>query len=265
MQPGKISFVVQSLDIKTGSNEYLKPLRDKDGFYTMPGFVFYQASRNGKEYDAISMVDCITNPQSRFNRMLVEGCLGGEYGHPFTSDFKRLIKIVEQNQAIFIQKVFTGVLRDGSEVVWVRFKPAGPFGKYFEEALEDPSRNACLSLRAACAEGPTTNGVLKLFPKYLVTFDAVGGGGYQQACKRAAIENQGEILGMEDYSISVEESEITEDVGKQLVHTESYNHQSLLDYFRAESIVVNKQIIRVPANTNLEQAARSFHSLYGKY
>lgn len=255
--PNKISFVVQAMDIKSD----VSLIRDKDGFYTMPGYVFGKVSRNGKGYDTPHMVDCITNPTARFNRMLVERSLHGEAGHPRTEDFKRLCTILETQHAIFIEKVWTGQLKTGETVLWVRFKPAGPYGKFFAEALEDPRRNASLSIRAACKPGPIQNGVQMLYPKVLVTLDAVGGGGYAEACKRVALENSAEIMSMEDYYSEFSEDVLTEEVGRQIVATENYNRESLLEFFRADSITINSKIITIDT-ANPSKNAVSFHKYF---
>lgn len=250
---GNISFVIQSAEIKTGSNKFFKSIKDpKTGTYKLPGFVFDQPSRNKKLYDTNSMVDCITNPNTRFYRMLTEGGLHGEWGHPKTDDFSRLTTIDENNYALWIKKVWVDTLKTGETVMWVEFKPCGPKGQFFEEALEDPDRNASLSIRVACVDGPTRNGISTLFPKCLVTTDAVGSGGFQAASKRTAIEH----MSMEDFIISFSENDLTENVAKNLVYMENYNKDSILEYFRADSIKVTNQII-----TPSIQAA-SFHKSF---
>lgn len=236
----KISFVVQAMDIRSD----IERIRDKDGFWCLPGYVFDKASRNGKKYDTPHMIDCITNPTSRFNRLLVERSLHGEAGHPRTEDFKRLCTILETNHCIFIEKVWPSELKTGETVLWTKFKCVGPYGKYFDEALMDPRRNASLSIRAACKPGAIQNGEQILYPKILVTLDAVGGGGFGEACKRVALENSDTIPAMEDFHCEFDDSVLTDEVG-QLVYTENYHRDALLEHFRADSIVISKKLITI--------------------
>lgn len=241
-----INFVIQSMEIKTGSNTFFKSIKDKEGFYSLPGFVFDEPSRNKKIYDTNSMIDCVSNPATRFYRMLTEGNLRGEWGHPITKDFDRLTKIDEKSYALWIGKIWVGELKTGEKVIWVKFKTCGPYGKCFEEALEDPHMNSSLSIRVACVDGPMqAGGNQLLYPKCMVTFDAVGGGGYMQACKRIAMDNKTDILGMEDYSLHFTENDLTESVGNNLIHMENYNKESVLEYFKADSIIKKKEIIKV--------------------
>lgn len=237
----KINFVIQATEIKTGSNKFYKSLKDKDGFYELPGFVFDVPSRNRKLYDTPAMVECVTNPNTRFYRMLTDSTLHAEWGHPKDVSFSRLTSIDENNYSHFIKGIRTDNLKTGEKVIWVKFKPCGPKGKFFEEALEDEHRNACLSIRVACVDGPMIGEIQRLYPKFMVTFDAVGGGGFQQASKKFAIENSN--ISMEDYSYYFDEKDITEEVGRNLVHMESYSKDSILEYFRADSIKTVSKII----------------------
>ena len=101
------------------------------------------------------------------------------------------------------------------------------------------SWNSSLSIRVACVDGPTRNNITTLFPKCLVTVDAVGSGGFQAASKRTALEH----ITMEDFSINFSEKDLTENVVKNLVYMENYNKDSILEYFKADSVTVTKQII----------------------
>lgn len=255
----KIHFVIQSTEIKSGSG-YATYQKDSGGFFTLPGIVLGKTSRNNNNYDVNSLVNCMTDPKTRFYRMLTEGNLNGEWGHPMTKDFDRLTKINEKELCLFISKVWTGSIKTGETVVWVKFKPVGPYGKVFEEALEDPSRNANLSIRVACAEGPYRDGVQYLFPKFVVTFDGVGAGGYAEASKRTAIDNL--QVGQECYNYIFDEKDLTDDIGKRLVYTENYHKDSVLDYFKAESIKMQQKIVSINKNTGNQSVA--FNNLFLK-
>lgn len=260
-QSSKIHFVIQSTEIKTGSNEYFKNMKDAEGFYAYPGIVIGKTSRNNNYYDPKCLVECMTNPASRFYRMLTEGNLNGELGHPKTQDLTRLTQIYEDRQALFIKKIETGTLKTGEQVVWVKFKPCGVFGKIFEEALEDPHRNANLSIRVACSEGPMKNGVQCLLPRFVVTWDAVGAGGYAEASKRTALDNYAQMISIEDQHMIFDEKDLTEEAGQNLMFMENYNKDSLLEYFRADSIKIDSKIITID-RFNPQEKAISFNSLY---
>lgn len=236
----KISFVIQGMDIRSD----VKTIKDKDGFYTIPGYVFDKPSRNGKLYDTPHFVNCLTDPNARINRMLVERCLHGESGHPKTTDFDRLCTILETNYAVFYDKLWTGQLKSGETVLWTRLKPVLPNGGWFEQALEDPKRNVSLSIRAACQPGPQRDGYKVLYPKILVTLDAVGGGGYGEASKISAMNNIDMVQVGECWYQEFDESVLTDDVAR-MVFCEDYNKESLLDHFRAESITMTKELITI--------------------
>lgn len=253
----KYSFVIQSMELN-GSSWKEKVLKDKDGFYTMPGFVFNKPSRNGKIYDAAHMVDCVTNPNTRFYRMLTESTLHGEYGHPISTDFKRMCKIKEQRYALFISKIYTSTLRDGTSVINVKFRPVGPYGKFFQEALDDPIRNSCLSVRVVCKDGPVQGQVMYLYPKIMITFDGVGGGGFLE-CSKSFVD--GERFSTEDMYIPLNEPQILSDIRSTNIYTENLESNELLDFLRADSATIKTKLIS--SSVNIEEIkAIKFHSLF---
>lgn len=257
-----IKFVVQAASL----NKRGKILKDKDGYYTMPFFVFDKPSTNGKLYETNHMIDCLTNPGHRFYRTLMGRKLYGEHGHPITSDFDRLTKIKEKNIAKFIEAVWSDTLADGSMVGMYKFKPFGPYGKYYEQALEDPDTNGSCSIRIIAAEGPKERDYQILYPKAMITIDGVGAGGYPECCVEHAKAVDGvhrESMGYDGY---YETDLAVNDIcnpskGGLLVSTESMTSDALKEYFMSDHVTVTRRVLartEVPVHAKLESFYRHF-------
>jgi len=179
---------------------------DEDGFFKgLPMAVLGIPTRNNTQYDSNSLIDAIDNPQTTFNRRLKDAELFGEYGHPFTykplSDPKTSVRVLGLNpekKAVLYRKFYCK--RDTEQnldMIYADLKPMGPYAKYAEEQLLDPSANFSSSLRAISSQEKRGN-ILFRRVMNLITFDVcVPGGGFQQASKRyqdASFENFAEIM-----------------------------------------------------------------------
>lgn len=184
----KFYFVVESMEVADGKKLMaMKP--DDDGYYNnVPLMMLGVPTLNGTMYDSKCIVDCITDPASRFNIMLTSGTLYGEYDHPeFKSkeDIARLLDIRRQFESHHIKRVSTVATSDGNTLIVGSIKPTGPYGKYLSEDFQDPNRNTAFSVRSLCEEqrNPKNGQVMRKI-RVLVTFDAVGSPGFKQASKR---------------------------------------------------------------------------------
>ncbi len=184
-----ISFVVDTLVIK--GNKRLGTIRpDENGYYTVPVAVLGIATENQTYYDVDEFVAQMVSPQSFVNRLLTDGKLFGEYGHPMIKlmpeekQIDRLMMIDEKCVSHQIGKLSTGeTLANGGKVINGAIKPTGPYGESLKNSLDDPCLNTSFSLRSI-AHSRQEGALTKRKIRHLVTFDFVNAGGYQEASKR---------------------------------------------------------------------------------
>lgn len=186
----KYYFVVESMEVLDGRKlRALEP--DSDGYYhNVPLMMLGVPTLNGTTYDPDCIVQCITDPASRFNIMLTSGSLYGEYDHPefhTKDDIPRLLDIRRQFASHHIRRVHPIASSEGNTIIVGSIKPTGPYGKHLEEDFRDPNRNTAFSVRSLCEESrdPRTGGRFRKI-KVLVTFDSVSSPGYKEASKRYA-------------------------------------------------------------------------------
>jgi hypothetical protein len=255
-------FITQAATFKTGGDTFYKPPRDKNGFYTMPGFVFDTVSRNGLYYDPPRMLHCLSDTSSRFYRYLTENNLKGELGHPKSKDLERLTTVDEKSAAIFIQKVEAGTIGN-LQVCMVTFKPCKPYGDVVEEALCDPYMNCNLSVRVMCDKGPLRpDGSLHVYPKFIVTFDPVGGPGFEKACKRYAVmtESDQNVFGITGSVVPFNINDITTPVAQNILALESADASILKDMLKADSIEI-QQTLHAVDKSKMDQLYKFYHNL----
>lgn len=268
MQP-QFYFHIQTMDVMDGAK--LKALHpDKDGYYKdVPLLVIGKASRNMKYYDDRSLLENITNPNSRFYINLTEGNLLGEYGHPIVlknEDLMRMAIIEMTRVSHSIRRVYTKDV-NGDVVMFGDIKPCGPMGQYLKESLEDSTRNTSFSLRSICAKISQDGAVLRQRVLSLVTIDAVDGPGYKIASKRYA--NQG-VAQMSneglDYYIPEELMSSQHEIN-DLIGVESITNEAVMDLFGTDKVKVfstEELICDVHANkligANGQQSI--FHTLF---
>ena len=183
-------------EIGTVNGHTIKALTpDENGAYTVVVGALEIPTRNNVVYDSDSLIRAMSDPTSRFNICLKDGCLAGEYGHPViktAEDMSRLLMIDEHYISHYFQKIWvdeTPVTIKGKQGyrIMAKVKPYGPYGAYLEKSLRDPCHNTSFSIRSVCIpmNGPD--------PKYeyrkvqlIVTFDAVHAPGFEITNKRYA-------------------------------------------------------------------------------
>ena len=233
-----ISFSVEVLSVKNGRKlGRIRP--DENGYYTVPLAVLGTVTDNRTYYEVEDFVEQMTSPNSFFNKLLTDGKLSGEYGHPLLAvlpenqQLPRLMTISEQQVSHHIGKVWSGdKLESGGRIVYGKIKPTGPYGGNLKESLDDPCLNTSFSLRSI-AHSRQENGITKRKIKVLVTFDYVTGGGYSEASKR--------------YAPSVESSIIDIPITNKLIQQttsamETFQNTELNEIFGASVVTIeNKQ------------------------
>lgn len=236
-------FEIKTLKVKDGK-ELTAAKPDADGFYTQPLMIFGKPSRNNVKYEDMSTLNAINNPQGRFYKLLTEGCLEGEWGHPLANvdpraHIQRIMDIHKPNVSHYFNKIYSKETEKGSVVVFGKVKPFGEKGKYLEESLQDPNHNTAWSLRSLCTKPKVIQGVQHKKMLMLVTFDSVGGPGFEEASKRYASNESMEIpvatkdlMGMDNFS--------------DMVGTESFNDEQLYDMLGSDKITLNHDIVAWP-------------------
>lgn len=202
--PQNIQFRVETLFSNNGGRVgRIKP--DENGIYKgLPMMVLGEVTQQNTYYDPASMVDQITNPQSRFNMIYRSGKLYGEFGHPTfygmsdNDKLNRLVTVDEKNTS----HLFTGIYTDqpgpnNTVVVRADLKPTGPKGAVFKESLDDPVVNTAFSLRAYVSTDMKPNGLKYRVVRQLTTWDTVGASGYATTDKAHGIGL--ESFGGDDY------------------------------------------------------------------
>ena len=137
----------------------IKP--NSDGYYELVLSALNYPNPVGARYRTES-ARRILDTSPFFQRKIKEGNLLGEAGHPRRRDFRtdqeyedRLYDILEPNVALHISDVWiddTGALkdRDGRSYTGIMglVAPSGPMGPSFEQSLNNPKQNTCLSVRS---------------------------------------------------------------------------------------------------------------------
>ena len=193
MKPDTDIYFTVSTCIVDDNRELGKGVRDKDGYFTdVPVAVLGTTTRNKTSYDTKSVIDNIKGPDSTFHIRLTEGTLYGEHGHPFVDlntrmGMQRLMSLEASKESHHIRSVKVKRVDDlGIDLVLIDTKGSGPYGKYHDEAMLDPSRNIAYSLRGLSkGKLDKRTGVMNKELVSLVTFDSnVPSGGFKEASKR---------------------------------------------------------------------------------
>ena len=251
--PGVVFSISTDLEFRGRQLKALKP--DANGVFTgIPLTVIGMNSRNNVNYDRASVIDCLTNENSRFCMNLRSGDLEGEWGHPlFSVDPKKMI-----NRLLYLDrgrvshhftKVYAKETDNGNLIVYGDVKPSGPYGKYLKENFEDPTRNTSFSLRAATIVTRKEGGITYKRMLAMLTFDAVDGPGYVEASKRFRDPS------LEGLGIHVDDNNVDINVSKEdfLEATEALKSsgleskivdQAVIDAFGCDEVVVKEKVLR---------------------
>lgn len=192
-----INFVVET-QIVSADRKLKAAVFDADGYTEVPVAVLGEVSQNNTYYIVDPLVREMTNKDSIFNRLLVDGKIYGEYTHPDLSGLnrqqalERLIEVRGTCQSHHIRRLYTGAkLPDGGILLMASVRPMGPYRDELLDNFMNAYANTAFSLRAIVADKQGNDGVLYRTCQKLVTFDSVLAGGYFAASKRyaPAVEN----------------------------------------------------------------------------
>ena len=243
-----VQFRVETLVVHNGTASG-RLRKDDSGYYTgVPIAALGIPSRNRTYYDVQSFSDQIQNPSSTFNMRLTGGQLYGEWGHPTISDLDersamvRLSEIREKEYSHHFKSINTGkTLSDGGIVLEATLKPTGPFSSSLEQNLEDPCMNTAFSLRAI-TKSQDRDGLSWRTTIKLITFDAVGAGGFFQASKifSSSLESLSDVSDYEHFDVVVTPMETAVFTETAL---ENYTNTEINDIFGAKTIQKVKHIV----------------------
>jgi hypothetical protein len=251
-------FIIETLEIDNGKRlRALKP--DEYGYYEVPAAVLGGLTREEFNYDPSCFFNCITSPQSKFNILLKEGNLYGEYGHPFDADIPRAMTIDEKMVSHHFSKVYAGPqISSGGRLILTKIKPFGPYKNELKDSLEDPKVNTALSLRAICEQRiDYATKVITRFMKYLVTFDYVFGSGYKEASKRYS-------PAMENISFKITKQDFYKDENMTVCY-ENISDKDVLDIFGAKEMIIKTQTKAIRfdgSNTIFDETGNKTSLLY---
>lgn len=255
---GVLFSISTDLEFQGRELKALKP--DKNGVYKgIPLTVVGMKSRNNMVYERQSVMECLTDPKSRFVMNLKSGDLEGEWGHPLLSIdpkecVQRLLFLDRTRVSHHFTKVYAKEDKDsGYVIIYGDIKPSGPYKQQLEENFQDPTRNVSFSLRAATIVTRQDAGVTYKRMLAMFTFDAVDGPGYVQASKRfqdlAATEGL-KVLPAEAGSGDVDVNVSREQFLKATATFKSSGLESkivdqrVLDAFGCDRVVIKEKVLR---------------------
>lgn len=240
-------FRVETLVVRDG-RRLGRARANRDGYYeNLPVAVLGITTRNRTYYDIPSFKKQFTDPTSMLNQRLAGGQLYGEWGHPNIIGMRedlaiaRLSDIQESNWSHHFSSIGTSnELSNGGMLVTANVCPTGPAGKSLKENLEAPLMNTAFSLRGI-TDAETRNGVSYRTMRRLITFDAVGAGGYFEASKlfspgSASLEGLG---GFDIRLVNVNRAIFTQTA------LENFSDSELNDYFGTSDVSVVKTVVTV--------------------
>ena len=201
--PRNIQFRVETM---FPNNRVGRVKPDERGVYCgMPLMVLGEITQQKTFYDPQSVVHQITDKSTRLNKVVSQGKLYGEYGHPqfyetMTDNDKiqRLMTVDESKQSHLFTSIYTDKpSADGTIVIRGDIKPTGPYGAILKESLDDPIVNTAFSLRAYVSTDVKPDGLKYRTVRSLTTWDTVNASGYAGTDKAHAIGL--ESFGGDDY------------------------------------------------------------------
>jgi hypothetical protein len=246
----RITFTVETLVVRDGRKlARLRP--DEDGYYRdHPMAVLGIPSRNNTYYDVAEFVDQLTSPHAAINKLLTDGNLYGEYGHPqlvglsHQDQLNRLAMIDDKLVSHHFRRIATGKkLENGGVLITGDVKPTGPHGRMLAENFNEPFMNTSFSLRAI-TQDRMENGLRRRKTRKLVTFDAVAAGGYAEASKRYAPSTE---------SLNIVFDPVREMASFQEVALETFSDTELNEIFGAKTVALFKKKATLIKGTGLVQ------------
>lgn len=242
-------FTVETMMVDASGRKLGKGVPDKDGYYnTVPMAVLNNTTRNMTAYDTPSFIEQLKS--GTIATRVKEGCLAGEWGHPFVDlntelGLQRLMHIEPKEESNHIRSLEVKRIEDlGIDVVIGSTKPSGPYGKYFEEAMEDPTRNLAFSLRGLSkAHRDRSTGITHKKLVNLVTFDSgVCSSGFFHTTKQFM-----DAAAKEDLIFSSKEIIHTPVTERHLsmiqeVALESFTDTELNDLFKSTRLVIGSVV-----------------------
>ena len=241
-------FTIETLVVDDG-RKLGKGIRNKDGYFPdVPVAVLGTVTRNKTSYDSNDFLKQIKGPDTSFSMRLNEGTLFGEMGHPFVDlnspmGLQRLLHLEPTRESNHIHAVKIKHLDDlGLDVIMIDTKGTGPYGKYFDEAMEDPTRNVAFSLRGISkAETNRQTGVTHKHLINLVTFDSMmASGGFKEAAKRyMAAKEDFHYESSEILNVPVTQKHLTM---IQSVALESFTNSELNELMKSNKVVLGTRV-----------------------
>jgi hypothetical protein len=151
-------YVVTSKKEKMGVDNPI--IKDENGYYKVTFGAINTFNKNGIYYK-VTDIDRFFGPNSIIGRRINEGVLIAEYQHPKVDGMsvdeirRRTFFLDGDRKAAHIKKIElynTGKTEPGFDLPvykvygWVR--PSGPYGKYLQDALDNPDENVAFSIRS---------------------------------------------------------------------------------------------------------------------
>jgi len=171
---------------------------DKDGYYTLVVGGLNIANNTGAWHYTAEGARELFSTRGVVQRRVSNGTLLAEVGHPHQkpgeSDeafYQRFIDIDQKNGCAHFRKVWLDeeygrknpiYKNPGLIAIMSEVKPIEPFGHILKDALDNPHRNACFSVRAFADEFIAGGKVVRIL-KDVITFDYVTEGGVIIASK----------------------------------------------------------------------------------
>lgn len=171
---------------------------DKDGYYTLVVGGLNIANNTGAWHYTAEGARELFSTRGVVQRRVANGTLLAEVGHPHqmpgeTDDafYQRFIDINQKNACAHFRKIWLDeeygrknpvYKNPGLIAIMAEVKPVEPYGHILKDALDNPHRNVCFSIRAFADEFIAGGKVVRIL-KDVITFDFVTEGGVTMASK----------------------------------------------------------------------------------
>lgn len=171
---------------------------DKDGYYEIVIGGLNTHNNSGSWYYTANKVLELFGPGSLLHRKIANGCLRGEVEHPRQMPNEKYDDYLDRMMSIDLNNVcahFKDVWIDkdfgkknpklgNPDLIGIlgKVKPVEPKGAILRQALENPSENACFSIRSLAEQNLTGGKIVRTIIE-VITFDFVNEGGLTMASK----------------------------------------------------------------------------------